>query len=88
MNVLDKYKKEAQKRFKMFYDRTAESEEDNHIVHVASSIMMTRDNVIQGGSFVQAFVDNKLAEAINRADDQVINHFRFLTNVKSFSYVE
>jgi hypothetical protein len=37
---------------------------------------MTRDNVLLGGSFVQAIVDNDLRNAIGRADEICIKHLK------------
>ena len=49
----------------------------NHIKDIIVSIMKTRDKVgWQGGSFVQAVVDNNLTEAVLRADNDCINHLK------------
>lgn len=42
--------------------------EVEHIVHTGASVLMTRDGGPQGGSFVQAIVDNDLSRTHNRAD--------------------
>jgi hypothetical protein len=55
--------------------------EDKHAIEVAASVLMTRDKVLQGGSFAQAIVDNNLREAINRADDTCIKYLKFFTNI-------
>jgi hypothetical protein len=70
------------------------NEEKNHIVHVASSVLMTRDEFMTGGSFVQAIVDNNLYHAVNRADSTmqrclcfmsaVCNNVRVTTSPKIF----
>jgi hypothetical protein len=54
-------------------------EVSEHIIDVMISVMMTRDNVLQGGSFVQAVVSNNLREAINRADDDCSNNLKIIT---------
>lgn len=73
-------------------------EEKNHIVHVASSVLMTRDRFMMGGSFVQAVVDNNLYQAANRADSTmqkclcfmsaICNHVRVESSPKIFEPAE
>ena len=60
----------------------------DHIINVCASIMMTRDKFLQGGSFVSAFVDNNLIEAVNRADDECIKHFRIMSIVMRNCYMD
>jgi hypothetical protein len=55
----------------------------NHIVHVGASVMMTRDKFLQGGSFVQAIVDNDLYGAVNRADNVMKRSLVFMTYLNS-----
>jgi hypothetical protein len=43
---------------------------------------MTRDNLLQGGSFVQSVIDNKLDQAISRADSTCIKALKFFVMVK------
>lgn len=50
----------------------------NHIINIMVSIMMTRDNVLSGGSFVKAVVDNRLYEAINYADRECYDYLKLL----------
>ena len=85
MKNIETYQILATEKYNNFYSSATENK---HIINVATSIMMHRDNVINGGSFVQAFVENKLSEAISRADDEVINHFKFFDNVKRFAYID
>ena len=59
-----------------------------HIIDVMISVMMTRDNVLQGGSFVQAVIDNNLREAFNRADADCIKNLRIITLCANFCNVE
>jgi len=49
---------------------------------------MTKDNVLQGGSFVQAVIDNNLREAFNRADADCIKNLRIITLCANFCNVE
>ena len=73
MDKVAKYKAAAQRWAAMY------KVEDQHAIDVAASVLMTRDGVLQGGSFVQAIVDNNLREAINRADDICIKYLKFFT---------
>jgi hypothetical protein len=43
-------------------------EELSHVSHIAASVMLTRDGIMPGGSFVQAICKNDLSGAFNRAD--------------------
>jgi hypothetical protein len=58
-----------------------------HIIDVMASAMMTRDNVMQGGSFVQAVVKNDLAEAISRADNECQANLRIIVLAYRFARI-
>lgn len=49
-----------------------------HIIDVMASVMMTRDGFQMGGSFVTAVVNNKLYEAIGRADNDCLNNIKII----------
>ena len=76
--------KDAVVRFLNDYEETA----SNHIIEVMISVMMTRDNLIQGGSFVQAVVDNDLRKAVSRADKECTAYLRVITLCANECYVE
>lgn len=59
-----------------------------HIIDVMISVMMTRDNVLQGGSFVQAVVANNLKESISRADTECGKQLRIITLCANFCHVD
>ena len=73
---------------KNFADRYGYKDISNHITDVMVSIMMTRDKVLSGGSFVQAICENNLRESVNRADNDCANHLRLLSLTHSFCRVE
>jgi hypothetical protein len=73
---------------KNFADRYGYKDISNHITDVMVSIMMTRDKVLDGGSFVQAVCNNNLRECISRADNDCINHLKLLSLTHSFCHVE
>lgn len=57
--------------------------ERQHIVNIATSIIMTRDAIgYPGGSFVQAIVDNNLERAVMTADSTCIKALKFFVMVK------
>ncbi len=60
-----------------------------HVVEVGTSIMCTKWEVsYPGGDFVQAVVDNKLDEAIGRADMTCVECLKFFSTLKnSLGYV-
>lgn len=65
-----------------------EKQVSEHIIDIMISVMMTRDNVLQGGSFVQSIVGNNLREAVSRADDDCINNLKIITICCHNCYVE
>ena len=87
---MDYYKKreryvEAAK--KHLHDYGTENYSD-HIVDIIVSVMMDRDDVMQGGGFVQAICNNDLRGAISRADDECINHLRVIALAHPFAFIE
>jgi hypothetical protein len=58
-----------------------------HIIDVMCSAMMTRDNVLQGGSFVEAVVENDLFQAISRADSEVLANLRIIVLAYKFAHI-
>lgn len=71
MDNIEKYQAAAKKYAAQY------NIEDQHIIDIAASVIMTRDGIRPGGNFAQAIVDNNLSEAIGRADDKCIHHLRF-----------
>jgi hypothetical protein len=59
-----------------------------HAVHLAASVMMTRDGVLPGGGFVQAVVDNNLSEAVNRADSVALVSLKALVMTKMWCHLK
>lgn len=79
---MDKYLKKA-KEFTEEYN----VETSDHILHVISSVMMTRDKVQQGGSFVQCVVNNDLYGAISRADKSCLENLKIIVLAKEFAHL-
>ena len=87
MKDIQEYKDRVQKEFDQWYGSqmavTLTEEEMNHVINIGTSILQTRDGGIQGGSFVQAVVDNDLSRTYNRADSvnkRVIPFYIILLN--------
>lgn len=65
------------------------SEKDKeHIIKVAASVIMTRDNFLIGGDFAIAVVNNNLMVAVDRADDVVIKALRFIVYCRKNLFIE
>ena len=59
------------------------SDEDRERVYeLAASVVFTRDNIMQGGGFIQAIIANDLESAVGRADDIAIRCLKLLVFVK------
>jgi hypothetical protein len=59
-----------------------------HMKNLLVSVMMTRDGILKGGSFVSAVVNNDLKGAFRCGDDESIKHLKLLVNICDNCYVE
>lgn len=84
MNKTYQEYRDAVIRFLNDYEETV----NENITQIMISVMMTRDNLIQGGSFVQAVVDNNLRKAVSRADAECMKHLRIITLCANDCYIE
>ena len=87
MKDLQAYKDRVKQEFDQWYGTqisvTLTEEEMIHVINIGTSILQTRDGGAQGGSFVQAVVDNDLTRTHNRADStnrKVIPFYVILLN--------
>ena len=87
MKDIQTYKDRVKYEFDLWYGNqisvTLTEEEMNHVINIGTSVLQTRDGGIQGGSFVQAVVDNDLTRTYNRADSinrKVIPFYIILLN--------
>lgn len=87
MKDIQAYKDRVKQEFDQWYGNqisvTLTEEEMSHVINVGVSVLQTRDGGIQGGSFVQAVVDNDLTRTYNRADSinrKVIPFYIILLN--------
>ena len=82
MDIVNQYQKAAEE-FALEYGVS-----NPHIARIIASVMMTRDGKgLQGGSFVQAVVDNDLFEAISRADDVCYQNLKVIVAANFYSYL-
>lgn len=94
MMDIDKYNERVDIAYAKYYDRLLDTdglsqmiEEQNHVKNVAKSIMLHRDEVMHGGGFVQAIMNNDLESCLYRADDVVIKYLKFFMNVKLYVHL-
>jgi hypothetical protein len=88
MSDSQKYQAAAEKAFEEFYGqpyRTMPAENDkDHIINIGRSVMMTRDNVLIGGGFVQAVNANDLSSAVERADSVCQKNLPYFVYCKQY----
>jgi hypothetical protein len=61
--------------------------EDDHIINVIQSVMMTRDGFMIGGSFARAVVENQLFETINRADPRCLSNLKVIVASNHYCFL-
>lgn len=85
------YQEKATFAFDSYYVGSLRSIPDpadhNHIINIARSVMMTRDKIMMGGSFVTAVVENNLDSAVERADSVCAQHLAFFVYCKKFVHI-
>jgi len=81
-NIIVKYQERAKEFAKSYGENVSD-----HIAHVMASTMMTRDNVLQGGGFVEAVVENDLFQAISRADPAVLANIKIIVLAFKFARI-
>jgi hypothetical protein len=80
--------------FREYHERAKEYAEEwgespsEHIIGIMASVMMTRDDVLQGGGFVQSIVENNLYLSINRADNECLKYMKLIVNTNQHCYLE
>lgn len=58
------------------------TEEYSHACALAASVMLTRDNIMHGGGFVQAIIENDLEQAVSRADNTARKALHAMVTIK------
>ncbi len=84
MDHIDRYREFAsylyESKKEYFFSQTLTSEEETHIIDIATSVMLHRDSIRPGGGFVQAICNNDLKGAFDRADSTIVKSIRFMVN--------
>ncbi len=83
MNEIEKYYNLAKEFAKQYRE-----EPSNHIIDVMASVMMTRDGVMSGGSFVHSILENDLFGAINRGDTECIKYLKLIVATKHYCHLK
>lgn len=60
----------------------------DHIIDIIKSVMMMRDGIVDGGSFVKAVCNNNLVDAVVRADLDCLANLKIITLSYSQSFVK
>lgn len=82
MDIINQYQLAA-KEFALEYDV-----DNEHIISIIASVMMTRDKRgYPGGGFVQSVIENDLFAAISRADETCLNHIKVIVAANQYAYL-
>ena len=88
MTDFSKYHEAAKTAFDNFYIGSLrpipQCADHDHIINIARSVMMHRDGVMLGGSFVTAINENDLDATISRADSVCAQNIPFFVHCKRF----
>lgn len=85
MTIIEFYMEKARE----FAKRNSNPEISNHIAHILASVVMHRDKLLDnGGSFVQAVINNDLYAAINRGDTECVSNIKLIVQAHHNMIVE
>lgn len=62
-------------------------EDRDHIVDIVASLMMTRDGVLSGGSFVHAVLENDLFNTVGRGDEVCQRNLKVIVAAKYYCHL-
>lgn len=83
MDIINQYQSAA-REFALQYDV-----DNEHIISIIASVMMTRDKRgLTGGGFVQSVVSNDLFGAVSRADMTCLNNLKVIVAANQYAYLE
>jgi hypothetical protein len=83
MDIVNQYRSAA-REFALSYDV-----DNEHIISIIASVMMTRDKKgLIGGGFVKAVVSNDLFRAISNADVTCLNHIKVIVAANQYAYLD
>jgi len=75
---------ERVREFAKEYDETPSP----HVIDIMASVMMTRDNYMVGGNFVESVVNNNLDHTIIWADKECLENIKLIVSTKMNCYLE
>jgi hypothetical protein len=82
MNILNQYQSAA-KEFALQY-----GVDNEHIISIIASVMMTRDERgLPGGGFVQSVVSNDLFGAVSSADMTCLSNLKVIVAANQYAYL-
>lgn len=65
------------------------TDELEHIIEIGTSILCTKWDLLEGGSFVRAVVDNDLMKAVGKADETNVKALKFYCMlIYNLGYIE
>ena len=90
MDIIDKYLEVAKKILKSKYEEFGIPfmEDMGHLVHLGSSVMLTRDKIMEGGGFVKAVVNNDLYRAYTLADNTAIRGIKYFLHLIEYVHFD
>jgi hypothetical protein len=80
-------KREEYRNKSIEFAKMYEETPTEHVLDIMVSVMMTRDKVLMGGSFVQSIVLNQLYEAITRADVECLRYLKLITLTNRLCFI-
>lgn len=83
MNEIEKYYDRAREFAKQYQE-----DPSNHIIDIMTSVMMTRDGVMSGGSFVHSILENDLLGSINRGDSECHKYLKLIVATKHYCFLK
>jgi len=72
----NRYKRKAREYAKLW------NVNNEHVIQLMLSVMLDRDGLMEGGSFVKAVNRNDLQDAVNRADTTSMSYLKVLVATK------
>ncbi len=65
-----------------------EEEDKNHLIQLGASVLLTRDDILHGGSFVQSIIKNDLWATFTRADHIAETGIKFFLYLREYVHLD
>jgi len=59
-----------------------------HLAELGASVMLTRDNILEGGSFVRCVVKNDLLGSVQMADSTASKGLKYLLYLREYTHFD